>query len=69
MIWVYILYGNGRMILEQVQADTLAEADKIINTLLDSVLPITKRPDIGAYAAHWYPKQHEEDFLHNICSH
>jgi len=67
MVWVYVLYFHRRMVLAEIEAGTMGEADKIISTLIGD--KIEKRADIGCYPAHLFPKQRLEDFLANFCSH
>lgn len=67
MIHVYILYRHRRMVLEEIEASSIMEADRRISFLLGE--KIDKRNDIGCYLLHLFPKQREQDTLRNFCSH
>lgn len=67
MVWVYILYLHNRMILDEIEAPSLIEADKILEaSIVDRVM---KRSDIGAYPRDICSKQWKQDLLNNLCFH
>lgn len=67
MIWIYVLYKHHRMILDEIPAPSIMEADKEMDKRLGE--KVDKRNDIGRYPMHIFPKQYREDLLVNVCSH